>query len=173
MGFSTDLLYASRLPDVDVANSFDDFGRRGILLAAQALATVTVAIFAGTVAGRVLPALIVGGAAAAFLAIGVADINTRVTAAEAVVALEGQARPGDRLVDQAYQLPDGSLVTFEGLPVVSPDELVVGVPYPIVTRVVPGERYQEVVLREVIVLVLISGAFLGASVFAIRRRRPS
>ena len=45
--------------------------------------------------------------------------------------------------------------------------------FPSDMHVVRRERYREVVVRSVIVLVLISGAFLGASAFAIRRRSPS
>ena len=57
-GLATDRLTAAISPNVDIANSFDSFGQRGVLVAITALVIAAGAIGLGAVTGRVLPTVI-------------------------------------------------------------------------------------------------------------------
>jgi hypothetical protein len=124
--------------------------------------------------GRTLPALIIA-AVVAFAGLGGGEeIHSRIIRGEAIVVASGQERPGDRWVDQEVQLPDGRLVGWDVVAQLDPPKAdVEWVPkYPMVSMVVPGERYRFVEAREASALLGGSIVALGLGGLIVSRRRP-
>jgi hypothetical protein len=173
-GFAVDRLVAARSPGIDLANSFDTFGQRGVLVAVTAFVMVAGSIGLGSVTGRVLPtvilALILGYAGV----IGVQYLHAKFTAREAVPVAESDVRPGDRYVDQFFQLPDGRLAGWQEIEQIDPEFFngERGPNYPIVTMVIPAERYREIEAREALILGSIGVAMLVGAGVIVSRRRP-
>ena len=173
-GIATDRLAAAASPGTDPANSFDGFGQRGGLIAARSVFIFAVAVLVGALLGRTLPALIVAAIVAYIGLGGGEDVHDRIIRSEAIVVPEAEVRPGDRWVDQQFQLPDGRLVGWDVMEQLDPPKPdVEWIPkYPMVTIIVPGTRYRFVEARE-------AGALLGGSIVAlglgglvVTRRRP-
>jgi hypothetical protein len=139
----------------DPAASFMDYGLRGPVVVARGLFALGIAVLAGAVIGRVLPALIVSGVACviAFNAHGVLmPFGQRIELLPAMSVADAQRR---------YDF------TVYSEPVLSGDVLTEGPRHG-----VPGERLREVEAREVAALV---GGFLflaGISLVVVDRRRP-
>ena len=173
-GFAADRLVAARTPGADMANSFDAYGTRGVLIAITALVVTAGAIGLGAVIGRVLPtvilALILGAMGLNFVARG----HERLTANEAIAVEAEHAGRGDRYVDQFFRLPDGRLVGWEELAAIDPAamESETGPQYPIVSLVIPGARYREVEAREATLLGGIAVVMLAGTGIIVQRRRP-
>ena len=173
-GIATDRLAAAAQPGADPANSFDGFGQRGGLIAARSMFIFAIAVLVGALLGRTLPALIVAALVAYIGLGGGEDVHDRIIRSEAIVVPEAQVRPGDRWVDQQFQLPDGRLVGWDVVEQLDPPKPdVEWIPkYPMVAIIVPGARYRFVEARE-------AGALLGGSFLAlglgglvVTRRRP-
>lgn len=173
-GIATDRLAAAASPGTDPANSFDGFGQRGGLIAARSVFIFAVAVLVGALVGRTLPALIVAAIVAYIGLGGGEDVHDRLIRSEAIIVPESEVRPGDRWVDQQFQLPDGRLVGWDVMEQLDPPKPdVEWIPkYPMVNIIVPGTRYRFVETRE-------AGALLGGSILAlglgglvVTRRRP-
>ena len=148
------------------------------MLAARATFVFAIGVAVGAVMGRMLPALIVTAVVAYVGLAGGTYVHGKILASEAVQVEDatGSGVPGAMWIDQRIRTPEGSVVTW--------DELNALVPFPddgsdwppagytYVALVVPGERYRQVELREVGVLVGGSLAALGIGALAVRRRRP-
>ena len=175
-GFATDRLIAARSPGVDIANSFDSFGTRGVLVAITALVMAAGAIGLGAVIGRVLPTIILALVLGSLGLALVARVHERYTASEAVVVNDTEVGPGDRYVDQFFRLPDGRLVDWNELAAIDPDamsdEMGPEGRYPIVALVIPGRRYREVETREALALGGIALVMLAGTAVIVQRRRP-
>jgi hypothetical protein len=175
-GVAVDQLIAARSPGVDIANSFDGFGTRGVLVAITALVMTAGAIGLGAVIGRVLPtiilALILGSLGLAL----VARVHERFTATEAIPVDEAHVGPGDRYVDQFFRLPDGRLVGWNELAEIDPEVMMSDEGpmsrYPIVNLVIPGERYRSIEAREALALGGIALVMLSGTAVIVQRRRP-
>jgi len=180
-GVASDRMFAANNPQLDISNAFDGYGARGGLLAARALFVFAVAVFVGSFIGRALPALIVAALVAAIGLTGGINVHERILAGEAIavpvdMAENGDSgsKPGDKYIDQRFVLPDGSLVGYEyfyndGLEPFDEN----GFPkYPMVTLVIPGERYRFVEAREAAVLIGGSLVALLIAGFVVARRRP-
>lgn len=177
LGIAADRLLASTEPGLDPANAFAQFGFRGLALAARVVFVLALAVFVGTIMGRALPALIVGGIIAAVGITGGSEVHGRILRSEAVVIEEGQAQVGDLYMDQRFRLPDGRLIGWEEVeqydpPPTDPDFAGQWPSLPTVTIGIPGYRYREVELREVGALAGGSLALLLATAAIIQRRRP-
>jgi hypothetical protein len=72
LGVAAESLEAARYPEVDPRSSLHEFGNRGPLLVMRGLAAFGIAVLAGAVAGRQLPALLLSGALVVVLAYGLA-----------------------------------------------------------------------------------------------------
>lgn len=144
------LLESARTPWLESAVSFNDYALRGPLVVSRGLVAFGAAVLAGAVLGRVLPAVIVGGAS------GILAWN--------LLALGlpfGQ--PIERLPDQDFSLP-----TRHDL-VISIEEFDIENP---VLFGVPGERLREVETREAALLGGGLLALMAASTVVVGRRRP-
>jgi hypothetical protein len=183
-GVAADRLFGANNPGVDVSKSFDGYGVRGGLLAARALFVFAVAVLVGSFIGRTLPAVIIAALVAAIGLSGGINVHERMLAGEAVqVPTDPNGDPGgyatgDKYIDQKFVLGDGTLVGYDyfydsgqagqGEPF---DEF--GNPkFPMVTLVIPGERYRSVEAREAGVLIGGSLVALFIAGFVVVRRRP-
>ena len=173
-GWAADRLVAARTPGIDLANSFDTYGERGVLVAVTAFVMVAGAIGLGSVIGRVLPTVILALILGYFGIIGVQKLHADFTAREAVVVEESELRPADLYVDQFFRLPDGRLVGWQELEAIDPEAFQneQGPQYPIVSLVIPGERYREVETRQALLLGSIGVAMLVGAGVIVARRRP-
>jgi hypothetical protein len=175
LGFGAERLFAARSPDVDMAASFYDYGFRGPLLAARAIALFAFAVAAGTLLGRALPALLVAVVAFAAVLLGVQAAHEAILGREAIYRSEGDYRPGDRNLIGALRLADGTIVRWDQVsPEYRDDGSVVvdGKPAEMLQAVIPGERYPEVSNREAAVFGVIAIVVLGATLVVVERRRP-
>lgn len=173
-GIATDRLTQAMEPGMDPANSFDSFGQRGGLIAARSVFIFATAVLVGAFIGRTLPALIVAALVAYVGLGGGEEVHSRIIRSEAIVVADADVRPGDRWIDQLFQLPDGRLVGWDVMEQLDPPKPdVEWIPkYPQVTLIVPGTRYRSVETRE-------AGALAGGSIVAVGlgallvgRRRP-
>jgi hypothetical protein len=174
-GMAADRLVAARSPGIDLANSFDSYGERGVLVAVTALVMATGALGLGAVIGRVLPTIILALVLGYFGILAVGDAHERFTRSEAVMVDEADVGRGDRYVDQFFRLPDGSLIGWEEMYELDPAamESETGqTKYPIVSFVIPGERYRVVEAREAIALGGIALVMLIGTGVVVQRRRP-
>jgi ABC-type transport system involved in multi-copper enzyme maturation permease subunit len=173
-GFAADHLVAARTPGVDMSKAFDAFGTRGALVALTALVMTAGAIGLGAVIGRVLPTMILALILGSLGLSAVARVHAQYTEREAVIVEGENSGRGDRYVDQFFRLPDGRLVGYEELFQFDPEAMNSenGPQYPIVSLVIPGERYRAVEAREAIVLGGIAFAMLAGTALIVQRRRP-
>jgi hypothetical protein len=140
----------------DPAASFMDYGLRGPVVVARGLFALGIAVLAGAVIGRVLPALIVSGIACviAFNAHGVLmPFGQRIELLPAM-SLSGAQERYDFTVYTGPEVFTGDASTE------SP------------RYGVPGERLREVEAREVAVLVVGFLVLAGVSLVVVDRRRP-
>lgn len=173
-GFAADRLIAARTPGVDVSNAFDAYGTRGVLVAITALVMTAGALGLGAVIGRVLPTVILALVLGALGLTLVAKLHAQYTAREAIVVDAEQAGRGDRYIDQFFRLPGGRLVDWNELAEIDPAamESEAGPTYPMVSLVIPGERYRAVEAREAVVLGGIAVLMLAGTAVIVQRRRP-
>jgi hypothetical protein len=174
-GLAADRLLASTEPGVDPANAFLQFGSRGAVLGARVVFVFATGVLVGSLLGRVLPAVIVGGLVAIVGLVGGSWVHERWIRSEAVVLPE--AGPNDLYVDQRFRLPDGRLVGWDEVeqhdpPPTDPNFEGVWPTLPEVAIAVPGTRYVEVQLREIAALAGGSLLALVAAALVVQRRRP-
>jgi hypothetical protein len=150
-------------------------GSRGPLIAVRALWVMAVAVLAGAVLGRALPALLVATVVAAIGITGGSHVHGRMIASEAIVVDEPAM--GDLFVDSRFLLPDGRLVGWDEVeqydppPAVFEDDTV----WPTLPErmiAIPGRRYGEIAAREMAVLGGGALVLLVLTVAVVHRRRP-
>ena len=173
-GLATDRLTAAISPNVDIGNSFDSFGQRGVLVAITALVMAAGAIGLGAVTGRVLPTVILALLLGTLGITGVTKLHDEFTAREAILVDGENVSRGDRYIDQFFRLPDGRLVGWNELAEFDPASMSgeTEPDYPIVSLVVPGSRYREVETRQALLLGAIALVMLAGTAVIIQRRRP-
>jgi hypothetical protein len=180
-GVALDRLMGAMEPSVDVGHAFVGFGFRGVVLAARAVFLFAIAVAAGAVLGRALPALLVAVVFGYVSLVGGSYLHHRILATEAVPLEDGPAVLASYSVDARIRTPDGRLITWDDLDrlaqagVVPPPETSQEWPpagYTTVTLAVPGDRYPFVAAREVAVLGAASVFVLAAAAWRVRRVRP-
>jgi hypothetical protein len=173
-GIAADRLTVARSPGTDLANSFDGFGQRGLLVAVSAVVLAVGAIGLGSLIGRLLPTMILALVLGAIGLTGVAKLHADYTAREAVLVDEAAVGRGDRYIDQFFKLPDGRIASWQDLEQIDPQLVYsdTGPTYPIVALVIPGSRYHEVELREAAILGGIAVVMLVGAAAIVQRRRP-
>jgi hypothetical protein len=75
-------------------------------------------------------------------------------------------------IDSRFQLPDGSLATWEQLVAIDPSVMENGPNYPNVALIIPGDRYRAVEGREALAELGIAALLLVAGAVVVLRRRP-
>ncbi len=173
-GIATDRLTAAVSPNVNVTNSFDSFGQRGLLVAINALVMAAGAIGLGAVTGRVLPTVILALILGALGITGVTKLHDDFTAREAILVDGENVGRGDRYIDQFFRVPDGRLVGWNELAEIDPASMMSEAEpdYPIVSLVIPGSRYREVETRQALILGGIAVLMLAGTAVIVQRRRP-
>jgi len=177
LGIAADRLLAATEPGLDPANAFAQFGFRGVVLAARAVFVLALAVLVGAIMGRALPALIVGGVFAAVAIAGGIEVHGRILRSEAVVIVDPELQVGDLYIDQQFRLPDGRLIGWDEVEQYDPqptDPAFEGQwpTLPAVNLGIPGTRYGEVALREVVALAGGTLVALLATSIVIQQRKP-
>ena len=177
-----EVLEASRAPWMNPLVSAQDFGLRGPIVIALAVAAFGMSVFVGAVVGRMLPALILSAA----LLVGVRTVvDENVPFGEPVVILpdsifsEIVATDYPLITGGAWQAPDGRLLGFDEARALAPTGP--GADDPSVwlsehgkdvTIGVPGPSVWRVEVRESAILVGIGVVGLICSAVVVDRRRP-
>jgi hypothetical protein len=182
---ASERLEASWTPNIDPGRSFLDDNYRGPILIVRGIATFSVAVLAGLILGRQLPALIVGFGASVIIVLGGLAVMDRWydwTAVYEVAAPESQTA-ADHFMDLLRRAPDGRVLTDEEAGALAPPnpELPPGgidgewlrQHFVQVWLLVPGDRYPDAVV--VHSGLLLTGGILTAfaSLVLVRRRRPA
>lgn len=176
IGIVADILIGVTSPGIDLANSFVALHGRGVLIATSAILVGSAAVALGAILGRPTPTLLLALVLGGLTLFAVGEIDRKVLLApEAVVAPPDWNGGNDDLyIDGKFQLPDGSLATWEELiardPAIGQSEF--GPEYPFVSLIIPGERYRAVEAREAVAHLGISALFLLAGGIVVLRRRP-
>jgi hypothetical protein len=177
-GIAADRFIAAMQPNDDLANSFTNFGFRGLLIASRAVFIFSVSVLVGAVVARALPAVILTAVIATIGLAGGERVHQMILESEGVAIPINQetgegAKPGDMYLDQKFVLPDGTLVgwqyfnnEFNG-----PYDENGNPKYPQVAIVIPRERFRFVETREAVVLGIGSLAALLLAGFVVSRRR--
>ncbi|MCY7419353.1 MAG: hypothetical protein LH650_12835 [Chloroflexi bacterium] len=155
LAIASELVVAAKGPDVDPRRSLEDYGGRGLPLVMRGLAVFAVALLAGAVLGRQIPALL-AGAVAIFL------VYTAMGSAFPF-GVEGEWQPDDqqvsdrwgqpdRYLDLGFVMPDGHYASWEEAKTAAPPGSDPGewvfVNLRQVSRVLTGTHVTEVELRE-------------------------
>jgi hypothetical protein len=175
---ATDLAGA-RYPGLDPTLSFYNGSSHGLTPVAVGMLVFAAAVFAGSMLGRVLPALIVASVLGLVLVGGVfASENVwfpgQTIVVDARTASTGY--PGAYVLDQKVQLASGelrSLMDFNNLDWDSNGN-VRGLPEgaALVALIIPGTRHPFVDAVEAAAMGAMAGCLLAATAFVVRRRRP-
>lgn len=176
-GLAAEVLVGEVVPWLDPRSSFTDYGARGPVFIVRTIAFASIGLLVGAVVGRQVPALVIS--VVACLALLVVLTMTRPFGEAAVISRGFQYPEGSLGVGARYQADDGSALTYQEAvgqaPVGSTEEQAqdwIADAFEPVVLIVPGERLAAVELRESIVLLVISGAAVIATMVVIQRRRP-
>ncbi len=175
-GAAVDQFFGASVQGEDPAASFTLFGARGGLLAARAAFIFAVAVTVGAVVGRALPALILTALIATIGLVGGEAVHQNLVLRNEAFAIpldeSGFTDRGYLFFDTRFQLPDGTLVSWEYFGGEDPYDQDGNPLYPMFSMVVPGSQYRFVEAREALVLAggTVVALLLGGLVVA--RRRP-
>jgi hypothetical protein len=176
-GIAADRFVGAVTPGIDLSNAFTAFGFHGLLIASRALFIFGVAVLVGAVVARALPAVILTAVIATIGLAGGERVHQEILEREAIaVPIEntesGTANLGDLYITQKFVLPDGSLVDYSYFGGADPYDQEGNPKYPVVSIVVPGERFRFVESREALVLAGGTLVALLLAGFVVSRRRP-
>ena len=176
-GIAAERYIAATTSETDLANSFTNFGFRGLLIASRAVFIFAIGVAVGSIVGRALPAVILAAVIATIGLAGGERVHQMILASEAVAIPvdpngSNNPDPGDLFMDQKFVLPDGTLVDYGYFGGADPYDQNGNPKYPIVYLVVPGERYRFVETREALALAGGSLVALVLAGFVVSRRRP-
>jgi ABC-type transport system involved in multi-copper enzyme maturation permease subunit len=173
IGVVADRLLAAVITDEDLANSFMGFHGRGVLIATGTLLIGSTAIAVGAVLGRTMQTLLLSLVLGGLLLTAVSELDQKlVMPNETVVDASNNYSDRNLYIDSRFQLPDGTLATWDQLVAIDPSVMENGPNYPNVSLMIPGERYRAVEGREAIAELGIAALLLGAGAVVVLRRRP-
>ena len=173
IGIVADRLTGAMMPTADLSNSFVGFHGRGLLLATSALMIGSTAVALGAVIGKPLPTILLSLILGGLLVAAVAEVDMKAFLTnETVVDASGQYDERNLNLDSRFQLPDGTLVTWQQLYDMDPSMAENGPTYPNVSMIIPGERYREIETREALAELGIAALMLLAGAVVVMRRRP-
>jgi hypothetical protein len=182
LAVASELLEAARQPAVDPRSSLHEYGNRGLSVVMRGLAAFGIAVLAGAVTGRQLPALLLSGAASVALAYGLVWAFPY-GAAWHWVAEEEYMTPGAEIAYRrdrsGFRAGDGTILTYEQALEQAPDQGDSGAAddwiyanYEPVTRVLRGNQLVEIEAREALALAGLALFGTAASLVVVDRRRP-
>jgi hypothetical protein len=173
IGVVADRLLAAMITDEDLANSFMGFHGRGVLIATGTLLIGATGIAVGAVLGRTIQTLLLSLVLGGLLLTAVSEVDQKVfMPTETVVDASNNYSDRNLYIDSRFQLPDGTLATWEQLVAIDPSVMENGPNYPNVSLMIPGERYREIETREAIAQLGIAALMLVAGALLVLRRRP-
>lgn len=175
-GLGLDRFAASMNPGMDPWASLQDFGNRGVDLAARAVFAFAIAVLVGAALARVLPALLVAILVVAVGIAGGSNVHGRILQSEAIPMATQAFDPANLTYDSGFLAPDGEFVSWDRVQAMAPPSQDPNTPwtppYPEATLAVPGSRYPLVVGREVAALLGASAVALALAYLVVRRARP-
>jgi hypothetical protein len=167
------VLEAMAAPQVSPFASMHNVGVRGASLLSAAFAVLGIGILAGTVAGRVLPSMLVTGIAAVLMVLALPQVAPLVQP-EQVIWTQGQPQSvGDAWRRTVVVAPDGRILPDDAGSFATGDNPVGPDGNRLVSYGVPGSRYPIVEAELVAAECAIGGACLLATALVLRRRRSS
>jgi hypothetical protein len=173
IGVVADRLLGAMVTDEDLSKSFYEFHGRGVLIATNALVLGSTAIAVGAIIGRPMQTLLLSLVLGGLLLTAVSEIDKKlILPTETIVDASGNYSDRNLYVDNRFQLPDGTLLTWDELVARDPSVQENGPQYPNVELVIPGDRYRQVEGREALAGLAISAVMLLAGGFVVLRRRP-
>jgi len=173
IGVVADRLLAAVITDEDLANSFMGFHGRGVLIATGTLLIGSTAIAVGAVLGRTMQTLLLSLVLGGLLLTAVSEVDQRLFMPnETVVDASNNYSDRNLYIDSRFQLPDGTLATWDQLVAIDPSVMENGPNYPNVSLIIPGERYRAVEGREALAELGIAALLLVAGAVVVLRRRP-
>lgn len=172
IGIVADWLVGTFAPGAELSQSFVGFHQRGLLVVTSALVVASAGVAVGAIFGRPLPALILALVVGGLSLLAVTELHKEVMRGETVVTSGEVYDEDDLYLDGRFQLPDGSLATWDELVAVDPTVMENGPAYPYVSLVIPGNRYRAIEIREAAAHVGLIAIFLAAAAVVVERRRP-
>jgi hypothetical protein len=179
LGQAGELLERVRLPILDPAASFLDYGSRGPLLAVRGLAIFAVALGVGAALGRVLPALIISAALSSVVLVGIPSLALNLEPRIVVSPQDAQRTLGFLAAVPAWRTREGTILSDAEARSMSPAPgdpretiLWLAREFEAVMLIVPGEKMPEVALKEAIGQAALGALSVGAVVLLVRTRRP-
>jgi ABC-type transport system involved in multi-copper enzyme maturation permease subunit len=173
IGVVADRLLAAVITDEDLANSFMGFHGRGVLIATGTLLIGSTAIAVGAVLGRTMQTLLLSLVLGGLLLTAVSEVDQKVFMPnETVVDASNNYSDRNLYIDSRFQLPDGTLATWDQLVAIDPSVMENGPNYPNVSLMIPGERYRAIEGREALAELGIAALLLVAGAVVVLRRRP-
>lgn len=177
---AADALEGARSPWLDPLASAGDFGLRGPIPVALAVAALGIGVLVGSVLGRMLPALIVAAIVVIVLHSAMAAPSSF---GEPTVPLDPvsvqSGLDGSLAIGQAWRTSDGRLLSEAAALALAPAgstsddaSLWVSAHFTWVPVGVPGDDVWRVEVRESALLLGLGGAALIAAYLVVRRRRP-
>jgi hypothetical protein len=154
-----------------IGASLADYEGRGWLVPARACVGFAAGVFAGTVVGRSLPGLLVGLVLAVVLVLGVIALGDAWNRADLTVLTDDR---GALVLDAGLRdRGSGAILSYAAAEAILPaDDPAFAERFEDVRLGIPGSRSPVVVGREVALHSLELVVLLGASAFAVNRRRP-
>jgi hypothetical protein len=181
-GILGDLLAAVQQPYIEPYRNFQGFGLRGPILAAAAFFAFGLVIPVGSVLGRQLPTLLLGGLLLAPALFGVSLVNDAWLRSEAqTFVIEHPEEPyplleGARQLDSLVRTPNGDIVSWEEAYARYGEELnsagSEGSPFLIAIRYIPGDVYPLAVARLAVILAVVGLGGIALTALVVTRRRP-
>jgi hypothetical protein len=173
---ATDLAGA-RYPGLDPTLSFYNGSSHGLTPVAVGMLVFAAAVFAGSILGRVLPALIVGAVLGLVLVSGVFFSENVWFPGQTIVvdARVGNDYRGAYVLDQVIQLSSGEFKSLMDMSMsFDSDGNVTGLPpgAAFVARLIPGTRHPFIDAVEATAMGAMAAFLLTATAFVVRRRRP-
>lgn len=175
-GLGLDRFAAAMNPGMNPWASLQDFGNRGVDLAARTVFVFAAAVLVGAALARVLPALLVAILVVAVGIAGGSDIHSRILRSEAMPMAAQGFDSANLSYDSGFLAPDGQFLSWDRVQAMAPPSQDPNntwmSPYPEATLAVPGTRYPLVVGREVAALLGASAVALALAYLVVRRARP-
>jgi hypothetical protein len=174
---ATDLAGA-RYPGLDPSLSFYNGSSHGLTPVAAGMLVFAAAVFAGSILGRVLPALIVGAVLGLVLVSGVFFSENSWFPGQTIFVdarLQNTEYNGAYVLDDGVRLSSGEFKSLMDISVnFDSDGNVTGLPpgAAFVARLIPGTRHPFIDAVEATALAAMAAFLLTATAFVVRRRRP-